>query len=109
MAEKFQNKYRIPSTRLQNWNYGLAGAHFITICTANREYFFDKINNGILQLSNVGVIANVLWYEIKNHTTNVELGTFIVMPNHVHGILVLNGNNNNTDTTVVETTHALSL
>ena len=50
-----------------------------------------------------------MWYEIKNHTTNVELETFIVMPNHVHGILVLNGNNTGTTGTTVETTHALSL
>jgi len=41
-------------------------------------------------LSHVGVIADILWYEIKNHTINVEPGTFIIMPNHMHGILVLN-------------------
>ncbi len=49
-----------------------------------------------MQLSGIRVIANVLWYEIKNHAKNVELDAFIVMPNHVHGIIILNGNDNQT-------------
>jgi putative transposase len=57
-------------------------------------------------LSHVGVIADILWYEIKNHAKNVELDAFVVMPNHIHGILILNdpdpGNS-------VETGHALFL
>ena len=44
-------------------------------------------------VSPAGAIAHVLWNEIKNHAKNIELGEFVVMPNHVHGILVLNGNN----------------
>ncbi len=43
-------------------------------------------------LSNVGVITDLLWYEIKNHAKNVELGQFVVMPNHLHGILILHAN-----------------
>jgi REP element-mobilizing transposase RayT len=43
-----------------------------------------------MKLSTIGVIADILWYEIKNHATNVELGEFVVMPNHIHAILVLN-------------------
>jgi len=45
-----------------------------------------------MNLSSVGVIADILWYEIKNHAKNVELGEFVVMPNHVHGVIILNGN-----------------
>jgi putative transposase len=45
MSEKYLNKYRIPSTRLQNWDYGANGAYFITICTANRVQYFGKIEN----------------------------------------------------------------
>jgi len=48
-------------------------------------------------LSNMGVIADLMWHEIKNHTKNITLGEFVVMPNHVHGILILNGGNTDTD------------
>ena len=102
MEEKFHNKYRIPSARLQHWDYRWAGAYYITICTHNREHYFGKIIDRKMILSNVGVLADVFWYEIKNHAKNVELGEFVVMPNHIHGILILNPND-------VETLHATSL
>ena len=108
--EKFKNKYRIPSARLQNWDYSNEGAYFITICTQNRAHFFGEIKDGIMTLSNVGVIANLMWFEIKNHAKVVELGEFIVMPNHVHGILILNDMDKvQNDGPDVETRHALSL
>ena len=112
--EKFQHKYRIASARASWWDYGWNGAYFITICTKNREHFFGKIENGQMQLSGIGILADVFWHEIKNHAKNVELGAFVVMPNHIHGILILdkpenepfaNGN----DVHNVETRHALSL
>ncbi|MDD4217951.1 MAG: hypothetical protein PHZ24_11525, partial [Bacteroidales bacterium] len=80
--DKFQNKYRISSARLQTWDYASNGAYFITICTKNRVHYFGKIENEKMILSNVGVITDLLWYEIKNHAKNVELGQFVVMPNH---------------------------
>jgi len=112
MTNKFRNTYRIESTRLQNWDYRWAGVYFITICTQNRECYFGNIENGEMTLSNIGVIADILWYEIKNHTKNIELGEFIVMPNHIHGILILNGNDDDIaddDDINVETLHATSL
>ncbi len=59
MTDKFHNKYRIPSARLQNWDYRWAGAYFITICTQNREHYFGEIENGEMQLSPLGAIADV--------------------------------------------------
>lgn len=111
MDDRFQNKYRIPSARLQNWDYSWSAAYFITICTTNREHYFGEIQNGKMILSNAGVLADVCWNEIKNHAKNIELGAFIVMPNHVHGILILNNddNYNNNNNNNVETGHALSL
>jgi putative transposase len=103
MADLFRNKYRIPSTRLQNWDYRWAGAYFITFCTLNRKHYFGTIENGRMQLSSIGIIADVMWHETKNHAKNVELDAFVVMPNHVHGILILN------TVDFVETGHALSL
>ena len=65
-------------------------------------------------LSHVGILADVFWHEIKNHAKNVELDSFVVMPNHIHGILILDGNNmdhndNNDNGNRVETPHAVSL
>ncbi|MEA3501058.1 MAG: transposase, partial [Candidatus Marinimicrobia bacterium] len=110
--ERYKDKYRIPSSRLQNWDYSSAGLYFITINTKNGEYYFGDVVNGKMQLSDIGIMADALWYEILNHTTNVKLGEFVVMPNHVHGILILNGNgdrngNNGTrrdDACIVSTT-----
>lgn len=99
--DKFQNKYRIPSARLQHWDYRWAGAYFTTICTHNREHYLGEIVNGQMQLSHIGIIADIMWYQLPYHAKNIELGAFVVMPNHIHGILILN------DT--VQTLHATSL
>jgi putative transposase len=102
MSDKFKNKYRIPSARLQTWDYGANGAYFITICTQNREHFFGQIvetpliaspppNQGVaeMQLNEIGKLAEQFWMEIPNHFPFIELGNFVVMPNHVHGILIV--------------------
>lgn len=109
MEGKFQNKYRISSARLQTWDYRWSGAYFITICTKNQHHYFGEIVNQKMILSNVGVLANVFWYEIKNHAKNVTLGEFVVMPNHIHGILILNDNVLENVPVSVETLHATSL
>lgn len=106
----FNNKYRIPSARMENWDYASDAAYFITICTAQKEHFFGKIKDKKMYLSNIGVLADVFWYEIKNHAKNIQLDAFVVMPNHIHGILILENNHqyllaNNPS---VETGHALS-
>jgi REP element-mobilizing transposase RayT len=93
MSEKFKGKYRNESARLRNWDYGSDAAYFITICTKDREHYLGQITNEKMQVSPAGAIAHVLWFEIKNHVKNIELGEFVVMPNHIHGILILNGNN----------------
>lgn len=106
---KYLNKYRVESARAAWWDYGSPGAYFITICTADRKHYFGEIRDGVMHLSHVGVIADILWYEIPHHAKNVELGVFVVMPNHIHGILILNGGDGNGNGNVVETGHALSL
>jgi hypothetical protein len=90
MTDKFQNKYRIASSRLQNWDYRWNAAYFVTICTKNRDHYFGEISNGEMNLSGIGIIADIMWYEIKNHSKNVELDAFVVMPNHIHGIIIIN-------------------
>lgn len=115
MSEKYQNKYRIDSIRLQNWDYRWNAPYFITICTESKNHYFGEIINSKMILSKQGILADVFWHEIKNHAQNVELDEFMVMPNHIHGILVLNNSGgdgddkNNNNNANVETTHALSL
>jgi len=89
-GKKYQNKYRIPSIRVQKWNYAWNGAYFVTICTDNQKHYFGEIKNGKMELSPIGVIADILWHEIPHHNSYVELGAFTVMPNHIHGIIIIN-------------------
>jgi putative transposase len=90
MTDLYKNKYRIKSTRLESWDYRWNAAYFITICTADRQHYFGDIKNGKMHFSPVGAIADILWHGIPHHAAHVELGNFIVMPNHIHGILILN-------------------
>jgi putative transposase len=95
--EKFQNKYRIASTRLPKWDYGWDATYYVTICTHNREHFFGEIETFEtldkcfvnLNLSDIGEIAQKCWREIPNHFPFVRLGNYIVMPNHVHGMIII--------------------
>jgi hypothetical protein len=94
---KFKNKYRIPSNRLKNWDYGNNAAYFITICTQNREHYFGEIKNGEMQLNELGENATRFWLDIPKHFPFIELGNFVVMPNHTHGILIIDKTPNNTN------------
>jgi putative transposase len=94
----FNNKYRIPSARFPNWDYRKAGAYFITICTQNREYFFGEIIQNKMKMTTAGIIVKGCWYEIERLYPSVELGAFVVMPNHIHGILIIHDISNATQT-----------
>ena len=91
---KFKNKYRIPSARLENWNYGAAGSYFITICTKNRLHYFGEIVDNDMQLTELGKVAETEWLKTieMRPDMNLEMGEFIVMPNHFHAIIII-GNN----------------
>ena len=99
----FQNKYRIKSTRFKHWDYSSCGAYYVTICTKNREPFFGKIVNGKMILSKIGEIAEKFWMEIPKHYPNLTLDEFIIMPDHVHGLVLID------DSFSVETCHGMSL
>ena len=93
--DKFQNKYRIPSARWQTWDYGSNGAYFITICIQNRRHFFGEIidstipDESIMHLNDMGEMAEKYWVEIPQYFPFVSLGNFVIMPNHMHGILII--------------------
>jgi len=64
MTDKYNNKYRIPSARLQHWDYGANANYFITVCTYNREHYFGDVIDKKMQLSPVGELAQKYWQEM---------------------------------------------
>ncbi|MBN1186827.1 MAG: hypothetical protein JXB49_31405 [Bacteroidales bacterium] len=95
MPEKFQNKYRIESTRLKGYDYGNNGKYFVTINTKNREPYFGKILNGKMQLSDVGKITRYELLKTSKVRKNVQLDEWIIMPDHIHAIIVINNRKDN--------------
>ncbi|MCK4361319.1 MAG: hypothetical protein KAV70_06210 [Bacteroidales bacterium] len=95
--DKYKNKYRIASARLQNWDYGSNATYFITICTASREHYFGKIVKNKMQLFEIGWIAKNEWLKTPEirPDMNLLLDKFIVMPNHFHGIIIIGENEYN--------------
>jgi len=83
----FKNKYRIESARLRGYDYSLPGLYFVTICTKNRVCHFGDVVNGEMNLSPIGDIVADEWQKTPQVRTNVQLDEWIVMPNHLHGII----------------------
>jgi REP element-mobilizing transposase RayT len=75
------------SIRLKGYDYAQEGFYFITICCQDRAQLFGEIMNGEMILNECGEIAENCWLEIPNHFPNVELHKYVIMPNHVHGII----------------------
>ncbi len=86
----YKNKYRIESTRLQNYDYSANGYYFVTICTYQKFCYFGDIVDAEMHFSQVGRIAQKNWQDIPNHFDGVYLDEYVIMPNHVHGIIVIN-------------------
>ena len=85
-------KHKRRSTRLQDYDYTQAGAYFVTICTLQRQPIFGDIDeDGEMLLNTVGCIAQEEWERTAQVRANVLLDEFVVMPNHIHGIIILNG------------------
>ena len=97
MSDKFQNKYRTASARLPNWDYGSNAMYFVTICTQNREHYFGEIVDGWMDLSAIGKIVENEWiktFEMRPDM-NLQMGEFVVMPNHFHAIITIGKNEYN--------------
>lgn len=88
---KFNNKYRVPSARWTDWNYGSEGAYYVTICTKNRDHYFGEIENGEMIYSELGRIAVNEWIKSADIREDMQLdmSCMQVMPNHIHGIVVI--------------------
>ena len=90
--DKFRDRYRIASARLPQWNYASVGWYFVTICTKNRELYFGDVivkSNGEydVRLSEVGKIVKSELLETQIARPNINIDTFVIMPNHVHLLL----------------------
>jgi len=95
----FLDRYRIESARLKNWDYSSTGLYFATICTTGKNDWFGRIKDGKMILSQMGEIVSGCWSEIPKHAKNIKLDEFVIMPDHVHGIIEIgneydNGTNN---------------
>lgn len=89
MLDKYQNKYHIKSARLEGYDYRNEGLYFVTICTKNKHHYFGKIENGNPFLNDIGLIAEKYWADIRQHFNHVSLDAFVLMPNHIHGIVCI--------------------
>jgi putative transposase len=76
-------------TRLRDYDYSQPGAYFITICTKNRRFLFGEIENDLMSINDYGEIVRLSWLDLPQHYANVQLDTFVIMPNHIHGIIFL--------------------
>ena len=72
------------------WDYSLSGKYFVTICTAGTTEWFGSVISGKMRLSEIGHIASQMWYEIPVHFPFIDLDAFVVMPDHIHEIIVIN-------------------
>mgnify|MGYP001141816189 CR=1 FL=1 len=87
---KDQQNHQRRSIRLAGYDYTQAGAYFVTIVSRNRAQLFGEILDGEMHLNDLELIVHNMWLEIPCHFLNVNVDAFVVMPNHVHGIIILN-------------------
>ncbi len=80
-------KHHRRSIRLKGYDYTRPGAYFITICTQNRECLFGEVVKGRMVLNELGRIVEWTWHDLPNHLPHIRLDEFVIMPNHVHGIV----------------------
>ncbi len=78
------------SIRLRRYDYDNYGAYFVTICTKHQQCIFSEIKQGNIRFYNLGAIAYNSWLKIPEHFPYITLDVFVVMPNHIHGILWIN-------------------
>jgi len=89
MSKFDPQKHHRRSVRLKEFDYSSAGGYFVTSVAWRRECLFGEVVNGEMRLNRYGEIVQKWWQEISVHFANVETGAFVIMPNHVHGIIYI--------------------
>ena len=82
-------KHHRRSIRLKGYDYSQAGAYYVTIVAWHREYLFGDVVNKEMVLSKFGLVAKQQWEKLPKRFPNIELGAYMIMPNHMHGIIVI--------------------
>ncbi len=85
----YKNKYRVESIRLKTWDYSKQWWYYVTINTKHHKEWFGEIRTYKVRLNKLGKQADCFWKEIKDHYNQVELDFYVVMPNHIHGIIII--------------------
>ncbi|NJM27567.1 MAG: transposase [Pseudanabaena sp. RU_4_16] len=80
------------SIRLRGYDYAQAGSYFVTICIHQRRSLLGDICNGVMHPSTAGRMVQNVWDEIPSHYAGIDLDVFVLMPNHIHGIIILEFN-----------------
>ena len=84
--------FKRKSVRIKDYDYTQSGIYYITIRTRNHIPFFGSIKNQKILLSNIGKIAQKYWIQIPKHFNHIIIDSFTIMPDHIHGILIINDN-----------------
>ena len=85
----FDNAQGRRSIRLKDYDYSQSGTYYVTIVTWHRDLLFGEVKEGKTILNEIGKVADECWRAIPEHFPNVELGAYVVMPNHMHGIIYI--------------------
>ncbi len=93
MKLHFQRSLQRKRNRLPEYNYSQTGYYFVTICTKDKRRYFGKIKNGKIELNQIGKVAEKYWEDIPKHFSFAEMDEYIIMPNHIHGIIVIDNEN----------------
>ncbi len=91
MSSRAPDSRKRRSIRLQGYDYSQTGSYFITICTQGRGCLFGEIVDGEMLLNSAGRMVQAVWNEIPAHYSGVDTDSFIVMPNHIHGVITIVG------------------
>jgi REP element-mobilizing transposase RayT len=83
------DKHHRRSIRIKGYDYSRAGAYFVTICTHGRECLFGEIMDGEMRLNDAGQAAQAEWVRLPERFQSIELDEFVIMPNHLHGIILV--------------------
>jgi hypothetical protein len=83
------DKHHRRSIRLRGYDYKRAGAYFVTICAQDRQYLFGQVEDGTMRMNEAGWMVERWWHELERKFPGIETDAFVVMPNHMHGIIVI--------------------
>jgi REP element-mobilizing transposase RayT len=88
-VKNFKNLKHRQSIRLNEYNYANPNWYYVTICTKDKKCVFGKVRNGKLVLNKFGILAKDEWIRTKEIRQNIDLDYYIIMPNHIHGIIII--------------------